>query len=57
MVLTFCVNMPRNSLAYDVLGVDINVKDYEFPPGRVPTNLDVLQYIESRAAKGPLGER
>lgn len=44
-------------MAYDVLGVDINVKDYEFPPGRVPTNLDVLQYIESRAAKGPLGER
>lgn len=49
-------NVPR-SLGHRMIGIDVHAKDFEFNPYRLPRNFDILQYLESQAAKGPRGER
>lgn len=49
-------NVPQ-SLGHRMIGIDVHAKDFEFNPYRLPRNFDILQYLESQAAKGPRGER
>lgn len=52
---TFAVSSTQE--AHQIIGIDIHAKDYAFPPSRLPKYFDVLQYVESHAAKTSTGQR